>query len=242
MSRWGNEEYLRDFDDWRIKHTREWVEQNGFWAFVDSQSTAYTHSGPCEVKPQFGTGQRVDCSDWTHVRGEGCVAARSDLTQCRQEPLSGLPFCPGHFDKAWRAILSWVVGARSEVADAMADFDYRSELRDHQMDVAMVRDARRQLLLSAERVYFFAAGDFVKIGRSINPEKRVKTLGATKAPDEVDLTAGELLGTIPGGCFVESMLHLRFRPHRVIGEWFLLEPIRESVLGLIEEHAEERAA
>lgn len=115
------------------------------------------------------------------------------------------------------------------------------DLTRQQVEVAAVRDAQRTIESRPERVYFFAAGHAVKVGRSINPEKRVRSFGKILAPEGVDLTAGHLLGTIPGGCHVETALHRQFHRHRLVGEWFSLEPIREQIEGLIA-GAEERAA
>ena len=67
-------------------------------------------------------------------------------------------------------------------------------------------------------IYFIKGGDFVKIGKSYSPEKRIKEL-QTGNPYKL-----ELLKTIKecseGGEFEESDLHAKFKKYRVEGEWF----------------------
>ncbi|WP_183407716.1 GIY-YIG nuclease family protein [Nocardioides marmoriginsengisoli] len=77
-----------------------------------------------------------------------------------------------------------------------------------------------------------------KIGRSINPEQRVRTLSGTKAPEGIEIHAGTLLGTIPGGARTESALHLRFRPHRLVGEWFDYAQVADAIATLLAERSE----
>ncbi len=64
----------------------------------------------------------------------------------------------------------------------------------------------------------------LKIGRSTNVYKRIKTLQTACG---VSLT---LLATIPGHVKEEKNLHRRFAALRVLGEWFNFEaPLREYV-------------
>lgn len=247
MSRWSREEWLNDLDAKAVKRVRRQIEDHGFWTYVDSQQNAHTHMGECETRLHPVTGRRTICTDWRHVRGDDtCLAANSSLLQCRQQTLPGLPFCGPHFDRVWEAVQAFVSTERVAELTREAEFDAqrmresarRKVLREEAavaVEVATLRDARRALAAQPERVYFFASGHAVKIGRSINPEQRVRTLGATLAPKDVNVRAGHLIGTIPGGSAVEHALHMRFRPHRLVGEWFSLEPIRESIAVVIKE-------
>ena len=63
-------------------------------------------------------------------------------------------------------------------------------------------------------VYFIQAGEFVKIGFSVNPESRIDEL-KTGCPFEL-----KLLTTVPGGKKMEKELHQIFAAHRQHGEWF----------------------
>jgi hypothetical protein len=67
------------------------------------------------------------------------------------------------------------------------------------------------------KTYFILAKSLgrVKIGKALNPEKRLTDL-QTGAPEEL-----ELLLCLPNRPpFEESQLHYRFRKYRVLGEWF----------------------
>jgi hypothetical protein len=93
------------------------------------------------------------------------------------------------------------------------------------MTIDMLRD-----LIDTEPevyVYFIKCGDYVKIGKSKDPESRLKTLkrpnDSTISPNGLDLSDAELLGYIPGGSFLESSLHQQLYNQRVAGEWFRLE-------------------
>lgn len=233
--------YLDESDE-ESQWTLDNVKAGGFWQQVDSQSLMHgEHRGECRVVELQYRGDAIVCGDWTHVRGTGCLAARADREQCSRPPLDGVPFCDFHFGSAWAAMRAFVNDDREREMGRLVEFDRNRSYAKAQIDLAIVEDARRQMLTSNERVYFFAAATFVKIGRSINPEKRVRTLNGTKAPAGIDVSTGTLLGTIPGGCGTESELHRQFARYRTVGEWFQLEPIRESIAALIAE-AEERAA
>lgn len=68
-------------------------------------------------------------------------------------------------------------------------------------------------------VYFISCpGNRIKIGYSIRPEKRLRSL-QTGMPFKLTL-----LGYVPGGPTLEKMLHAHFAKHRVAGEWFKATP------------------
>lgn len=67
-------------------------------------------------------------------------------------------------------------------------------------------------------LYALRCGEFVKIGRSKNPEKRLQQL-RTASPYPC-----EIMGTIKEGPHYESRVHQMLRGHLHIGrEWFRLE-------------------
>jgi hypothetical protein len=82
--------------------------------------------------------------------------------------------------------------------------------------------------LAESVVYFIEAKgvDRVKIGWTKNLSLRMKEY-ITGCP--VDL---EALFTLPGGAAEEHALHMRFRKHRVRGEWFVLSEIQEALFEL----------
>ena len=71
------------------------------------------------------------------------------------------------------------------------------------------------LRASQELVYFARLGDLVKIGVSVDPESRARSLNV------------ELVLVLPGGRSRERQLQRRFSTHHVRGEWFrYVRPIR----------------
>ena len=63
-------------------------------------------------------------------------------------------------------------------------------------------------------VYFLTDGEFVKIGKATNTEKRVAEI------QRYNPRILSVIGTIPGGHAEEQELHERFASLCVKGEWF----------------------
>ncbi len=65
-------------------------------------------------------------------------------------------------------------------------------------------------------LYFIEAvnSGFIKIGRSVNPERRLEQL-STGSPNQLTI-----IGKISGGSALEAELHTRFDAQRERGEWF----------------------
>jgi hypothetical protein len=86
------------------------------------------------------------------------------------------------------------------------------------------------------RVYFIKCGDYVKIGKSTNPERRLKSLQIkgekTIKPDGIDLATAEILGHVPGGGSIETALHRHLKAHNVKGEWFSFSPEVQSIIDI----------
>jgi len=71
-------------------------------------------------------------------------------------------------------------------------------------------------------VYFITDGEFMKIGISVNPKKRLQSI-QTGHPKKLRIAA-----LFKGGRDEEFQLHGRFLEHRVHGEWFkFCGPIRQ---------------
>lgn len=71
-------------------------------------------------------------------------------------------------------------------------------------------------------VYFIKAkceGNPIKIGYSIDPKKRLKSL-QTASPVKL-----KLVKAIPGNRDTERNLHRRFKKYRIRGEWFKSEKL-----------------
>lgn len=66
-------------------------------------------------------------------------------------------------------------------------------------------------------IYFVQCNNYIKIGNSTNPRKRLSDM-QTASPYKL-----KLLKTIPGDYAEEERLHKKFRGIRVNGEWFCAE-------------------
>lgn len=77
-----------------------------------------------------------------------------------------------------------------------------------------------QQVKPVERVYFIGTdlnpGSLVKVGRSLDPESRLKTI-QTGHPERLCI-----LATTPGGAALEEQYHRRWRARRRTGEWFTM--------------------
>lgn len=101
---------------------------------------------------------------------------------------------------------------------------YRNEaVYQHQHAMERV-SAERRSTPKEQLVYFIKCGEWMKIGISVNPEKRLEALrrsgNGTAAPVGIQLHEAEIVHTMPGGRPVEKFLHHQFRHLRVEGEWF----------------------
>jgi len=74
-------------------------------------------------------------------------------------------------------------------------------------------------------VYYIQCGSFVKIGTSINPEKRCDQLRRGGKAVRPSLWVGNprLIAYYPGNVAAERELHRQFAAKRDQGEWFLLD-------------------
>jgi uncharacterized protein with von Willebrand factor type A (vWA) domain len=91
-----------------------------------------------------------------------------------------------------------------------------SEVRERESMVAVARYISFTAQRKAAVVYFFACGDFVKIGHSYHPAKRLEKLQVA-TPYEITC-----LGVAAGGTDIERALHKKFDHLRHRGEWFRL--------------------
>lgn len=74
-------------------------------------------------------------------------------------------------------------------------------------------------------VYYIQCGSFLKIGTSINPEKRCDQLrrGGKAVRPSIWVGNPELIAYVPGNVAREGELHRHFAAKRDQGEWFLLD-------------------
>lgn len=220
-------------------HREDWGDAD-FWEYVDSQP--YAGSDRCQCDPNDPA---PDCRRWHCQRdGQWCFAANSRGERCSKRVSDGTPFCEFHIERAWMAMFAAASVVTRKRYARYAKFEEkcaRRELDEVLASVGVEQHQQWDAHLAAERieerVYFYHCGDVVKIGRSRNVAQRLKTLGTTKAPEGVDVRAGHLLGTIPGGHRTEGWLHRKYRPHRLVGEWFEYAPIADSISAVLAQHA-----
>jgi cation transport regulator ChaC len=79
-------------------------------------------------------------------------------------------------------------------------------------------------------VYVIASGDYVKIGFSIDPIKRLKSM-RTGISERPHLVATRLFKSRTTARYVERLLHWQFREYRTHGEWFRV-PARKAQTAL----------
>lgn len=222
-----------NFHEDDASHVRQTIADSDFWHYVDTQAAPYALRCTCSAR-DIGEDPRCQC--WDHQRGSSCLAGNAQRERCRMRPVLNVPFCEFHLERAWEALYSLAHGTLLDHHLRERESFWGKASTRADVDAAQVEDARRALESRPERVYFYAVDGFVKIGRSVHPEQRVKSFGAVLAPEGIDIRAGRLLGTIPGGSSVELALHQRFRPHRAVGEWFHLhQSVSEAIADLLSE-------
>jgi hypothetical protein len=119
------------------------------------------------------------------------------------------PFCEKHGSRLVDAILAQAglpAGNIPEVLDAA---------RAHQKTVANRRKYTNPI---TGFVYFVRRDDFIKIGTSIQPTKRIRDLEHA-AGRKFDSTL-----VVRGGQAKEKRYHATFRHLRTMGEWFRADP------------------
>jgi hypothetical protein len=133
---------------------------------------------------------------------ETCKAETAEGARCKRAARTNL-FCSHHQyeDEAKQARL-WYERTKNITA---AEINYAIDQLDHY-------------------VYVIAADGFVKIGHSVNPELRLKSLQSesdmTLRPNKVQQSNMKIIKTVKGGPNLEGLLHAMCRQSRVTGEWF----------------------
>lgn len=154
---------------------------------------------------------------------EQCGAYRYGKVRCgrqsKQMAMDIVPLCKSHLETFQRHLR------------ASEDKGLRKALAKY-IDAKIVE---RQDRRDAALVYFISAGRRIKIGQSLNPELRVKSIrgGSVQMPKGLDPSRARLLATEPGGQAREQELHRQFAHLRVAGEWFDNAPeLKEYISGL----------
>jgi len=176
----------------------------------------------------------VYCHD-KEILALSCLGTRSDGTRCRRDKGLHGGYCTDHYMQATRrysdTVNSFSLGEFDKweksiehvsVITAKINIIKRIALQE-EITVAQLRD----LLDNYESyVYFIECEGFVKIGKAVNVQARLKQLKSpadgTLKPFHIDMKKAKLLGSITGGLGTEAMFHRELESHRVEGEWFKL--------------------
>ena len=95
--------------------------------------------------------------------------------------------------------------------------NWRQRLKDSQL-AAIVRE-RWQRPDRGGAVYVIRIGTLSKIGLSVNPDLRIKSMQLPQAPDEVRIYK---MATYAHARSLEAELHRQYAAVRQYGEWFAL--------------------
>ncbi len=155
---------------------------------------------------------------------EVCAPVQSSEVWCKPRP--GI-FRAGDAQRhsAWRArqvrMHNWRMSRLSKRQRPLPCIgkEVRALLWEHPLRLHRVSDT--------VRIYFMRSGRYVKIGKSVNPEDRIKTLRKETGYDI------EMLGHFEGYAPDESRLHTLFQRSRYIGEWFVLTPAISSAVEVL---------
>ena len=155
---------------------------------------------------------------WAHPDVWACrVDAKGSHRKCfavKYREVGGLIAVIAGCDEGARAYSDWIDAKRSTAGEAPV----HRVVWSHDLDEldGDLEERRRDLLVEGY-TYAISDGEYVKIGHSINPAKRMKQL-ATGHPRDLELIA------VGAGAWMEKIAHDDLREHRGKGEWFRLTP------------------
>lgn len=192
-----------------------------------------------------GCGLAIQISGELADRGPRCVGEDAGKP-CRIPPVTKRPFrlCSDHYRQSGlERYHQWLTLGDEDLARKMVTFFFESRASnateaDDELGLIFYQELRRltghlwylndtpeaaRAYLHANDpetrgfVYFIRHNNNVKIGKSIDPEKR-------RAELSVAAPGAELLATERGYSKHERLLHLKFSFYRQAGEWFALGP------------------
>ena len=158
------------------------------------------------------------------------------VRRCSRESIGGdplyltlIPVCSWHFDKARR---QFAANLEDEIAELKQDAkrhecDGQAAVRAYMEEELDGQLARAERHRAASQVYYMRCGEFIKIGVSITPAYRLRTIreiGGVLSPDGLNLALTKLVATEPGGQSHERAMHRQFAHLRHTGEWFTETP------------------
>ena len=176
----------------------------------------------------------VYCHD-KEILSLSCLGTRSDGTRCRRDKGLHGGYCTDHYMQATRRYSDTVQSF------SLGEFDKWERSIEHVSVITAKINIIKRIALQEEitaiqlrdilddyesYVYFIECEGFVKIGKAVNVQARLKQLKSpgdgTLKPPHIDMKKAKLLGTVTGGLGTEGMFHRELHSHRVEGEWFKL--------------------
>ncbi|MEX2408862.1 MAG: GIY-YIG nuclease family protein, partial [Rhodovibrionaceae bacterium] len=140
---------------------------------------------------------------------------------------AGQPFCRGHAEAIISEVRHLYLNSRKLRDEIRAEIE--AELEQRQEVVKARRLAQAEKL---DRVYFARQGDRVKIGHSIQPDRRLRGLETQGGVAFIEVVL------VYGGRALEQRYHRRFANSRLDGEWFTVtSAIRAEMDHIIERGA-----
>jgi hypothetical protein len=187
-------------------------------------------------KEGFNVVKCIDCN-FGEILSYYCLEILYNGKRCKQEARAS-GYCRYHNNK------KDVERIKSETKHEIRKIRDRFELTSSQLQDYYYYKWKKRKIPKKSFVYFLEQNGLVKIGHSINPEKRLRELQSeqndTIIPDQVDIHAAKLLGVIRGGRAVENFLHVKFHERRIEGEWFTLDrSMKNKIYRILDEKDKE---
>lgn len=178
--------------------------------------------------------EQAYCSAWFSRYGERTKKCTSKAVAHDADDWINL--C-GHHEVQVRSKFTKEVRKRNN--ESMTSFVEKNiELRNEMLDLLMKAagqfypekaTGRRKPTVTGKPtyLYFIECQEYIKIGLSVDPAERLKTLrksgNGTNAPRGIDLWEAQLMRAEPGTLEDEQAMHKKFAHLRVEGEWFKAE-------------------
>lgn len=211
-------------------------------------------SCPCEERDEHTSDgswilyRCIYCHD-KELKETCCLGTTQYGIRCRSKYLDYDGYCRQHQLNAGDRLLSGL----SKV-DISLEYDWhdhyrrltaaqvkRTILRSLQLAVEIrqfeLADILDQMRTNRKFVYFILCKNYVKVGKSNNPESRLKTLqnkgNRTLRPKDItdeDMKTAKIIATVPGDELLEGFLHSKLRGKHAAGEWFFMDSYTAKVI------------
>lgn len=169
-----------------------------------------------------------------------CVAAvqaiDGTIRRCSRESdsidpnyLTLVPICSWHYTKARRQFAAPLEDevAKLKSAAAAHECEGQAAIEAYELERYEQSLSRAERHRKASQVYYMRCGKFIKIGVSISPLYRLRTIretGGVLHPADLDLGKTTLVAFEPGTQEHEAAMHAKFSHLRHTGEWFTETP------------------